>query len=66
MAEALVKYETIDSDQIQDIMAGRSPRPPDGWDDSEPRPGGGAHADGGEQPSRSGPKGPIGGPAEQH
>jgi cell division protease FtsH len=28
MAEALIKYETIDSDQIDDIMAGRPPREP--------------------------------------
>jgi len=28
MAEALVQYETIDDDQIQDIMAGKAPRPP--------------------------------------
>ena len=26
MAEALVQYETIDDDQIQDIMAGKTPR----------------------------------------
>ncbi len=28
MAKALLDWETIDSDQIDDIMAGRSPRPP--------------------------------------
>jgi cell division protease FtsH len=33
MAEALIKYETLESDQITDIMEGRTPRPPDGWDD---------------------------------
>ncbi|MCS6946296.1 MAG: ATP-dependent metalloprotease, partial [Steroidobacteraceae bacterium] len=38
MADALIKYETIDEAQIKDIMAGRTPRPPDGWDDSAPRP----------------------------
>jgi len=32
MAEALVKYETIDSDQINEIMAGQPPTPPPGWD----------------------------------
>jgi len=36
MAEALVKYETIDSNQIDDIMQGKTPRPPAGWDDSTP------------------------------
>jgi cell division protease FtsH len=34
MAQALIKYETIDEDQIKDIMDGRPPRPPEGWDDS--------------------------------
>jgi cell division protease FtsH len=34
MAEALMKYETIDGRQIDDIMAGRPPRPPLDW--SEP------------------------------
>jgi cell division protease FtsH len=28
MAKALLEWETIDSDQISDIMAGRPPRPP--------------------------------------
>jgi len=28
MAKALLEWETIDSDQINDIMAGRPPRPP--------------------------------------
>lgn len=31
MADALIKYETIDSDQIDDIMAGRVPREPRDW-----------------------------------
>ena len=35
MAEALIKYETIDSDQIDDIMEGKVPRPPSGWDDHD-------------------------------
>ncbi len=34
MAEALVKYETIDDGQIKDIMAGRPPRTPADWDDT--------------------------------
>src|SRR5262249_44706427 len=36
MAEALIKYETIDEDQLKDIMAGRTPKPPSDWDDSLP------------------------------
>jgi cell division protease FtsH len=35
MAEALIKYETIDTEQIEDIMAGRDPRPPSGWGDDD-------------------------------
>ncbi|ABI57317.1 ATP-dependent zinc metalloprotease FtsH [Alkalilimnicola ehrlichii MLHE-1] len=31
MADALMRYETIDRAQIDDIMAGREPRPPKGW-----------------------------------
>ena len=33
MADALMKYETIDSNQIDDIMEGKVPRPPSGWSD---------------------------------
>jgi len=32
MAEALMKYETIDAHQIKEIMAGKAPTPPEGWD----------------------------------
>ncbi|MGM0449447.1 MAG: ATP-dependent zinc metalloprotease FtsH [Pseudomonadota bacterium] len=35
MADALMKYETIDGGQIDDIMAGKVPRPPSGWDDDD-------------------------------
>ncbi|MEJ2464662.1 MAG: ATP-dependent zinc metalloprotease FtsH, partial [Candidatus Thiodiazotropha sp.] len=35
MAEALVKYETIDTDQINDIMQGKTPRPPKDWVDPD-------------------------------
>ncbi len=33
MAEALLKYETIEFDQIKDVMEGRTPREPNGWND---------------------------------
>jgi cell division protease FtsH len=45
MADALMKFETIDDSQIKDIMSGRPPQPPAGWDESmasrvgRPRPG---------------------------
>lgn len=35
MADALMKYETIDADQLKDIMAGRTPRPPKDWEDGD-------------------------------
>jgi len=66
MADALIKYETIDSDQINDIMAGKTPNPPKDWeDDSEPGSGGGAEVLPEEKPGEDS-KGPIGGPAGQH
>ena len=61
MAEALMKYETIDAEQIDDIMSGREPREPRGWgggDDS------GAPQAKVDEPSR--PEKPIGGPAAEH
>jgi cell division protease FtsH len=65
MAEALIKYETIDSDQIDAIMDGRPPEPPKDWDDSSEGSGGSAvsSSDG---LSGKDSKGPIGGPAGQH
>ena len=37
MAEALMKYETIDKHQIDDLMARIPVRDPQGWDDTPPR-----------------------------
>jgi len=34
MADALMKYETIDEEQLKDLMAGKTPKPPAGWDES--------------------------------
>ena len=63
MADALIKYETIDADQIDDIMAGRPPREPaDVGADSEP-PVAGSPINLDKKPQG---KGPIGDPAQQH
>jgi cell division protease FtsH len=63
MADALVKYETIDDQQIGDIMAGREPKPPEGWDDVGGGSGGKpAVVDAPELPNTP----PIGTPAGQH
>ncbi|MCU1748533.1 ATP-dependent zinc metalloprotease FtsH [Pseudomonas sp. 6D_7.1_Bac1] len=54
MADALMKYETIDAEQIDDIMAGRTPREPRDWS-------GGTGTPPVVQEER--PETPIGGPA---
>ncbi|MDX1253436.1 MAG: ATP-dependent zinc metalloprotease FtsH [Gammaproteobacteria bacterium] len=65
MADALIKYETIDSDQIDDIMSGREIRPPKGWGEDSGSGRGGASAG-----TSSGDKSPDatidGRPAGQH
>ncbi|KAF0864689.1 ATP-dependent zinc metalloprotease FtsH [Pseudomonas sp. LD120] len=58
MADALMKYETIDADQIDDIMAGRTPREPRDWE------GGSGTPPPVVQNER--PETPIGGPAADH
>ncbi|MFZ4551841.1 MAG: ATP-dependent zinc metalloprotease FtsH [Aquabacterium sp.] len=42
MAKALLDWETIDAEQIDDIMAGREPRPPKDWTPPSNRNNGGA------------------------
>jgi cell division protease FtsH len=41
MAKALLEWETIDAEQIDDIMAGKPPRPPKDWTPRNPNVGGG-------------------------
>ena len=62
MANALIKFETIDSDQIADIMEGRDPRPPSGWDDDSQAGGPSSSS----KDSKDAKDTPIGGPAGQH
>ncbi len=63
MAEALMKYETINKYQIDDLMARRPVREPQGWDDTPP------HADLKADESKGADdkktEKPIGGAAEQ-
>ena len=62
MAEALMKYETIDAEQIDDIMSGRVPREPKGWGGGDGSSGTPAvKADEADRPEK-----PIGGPAAEH
>jgi cell division protease FtsH len=60
MADALIKYETINGDQIDQIMEGREPDPPADWQDSEP-----GISDSKDDASDTGDRTSIGGPAEQ-
>jgi cell division protease FtsH len=59
MADALMQFETIDAEQIDDIMEGKMPRPPSDWsgDDRDTPP------DEGEAESAGNP---IGGAATEH
>jgi cell division protease FtsH len=62
MAAALLKYETIDEQQIKDIMDGRDPKPPADWD--EPSEPGKLIQRGGVADEKG--AAPLGGPAGQH
>jgi cell division protease FtsH len=66
MAEALIKYETLGVEQIDDIMTGRAPRPPEDWmDDDSSRGARGPEVE--DKPaSETGKDGQIGGPASLH
>ncbi len=63
MAEALIRYETIDDQQIKDLMAGKEPKPPEDWDDASlTPPGSPPPAETDKKPGLGG----VGTPAGQH
>ncbi|HIG41197.1 MAG: ATP-dependent zinc metalloprotease FtsH [bacterium] len=64
MAVALLDYETIDKSQIDEIMAGRKPSPPESWDDKNSDSVGGDVEP--ETQPKPRPNGPVGGPAGEH
>ena len=66
MADALMKYETIDAEQINDIMSNKPPRPPQGWNDDQHSGGEPVPAPERESKPSSEKDGTIGGPAGQH
>ena len=66
MAEALIKYETIDSNQIDDIMSGRPPRAPEDWSGDADIETGQPEESSRDGSPENGSKGEIGGPAGQH
>ena len=47
MAKALIEWETIDAEQIDDIIAGKEPRPPKDWTPRNPSVGGTGGSSGG-------------------
>ena len=60
MKDALMEYETIDADQVDDLMARRKVRPPHQWDDNDSDSSGGAS-----NAKKSTPKDPeVGDPIE--
>lgn len=64
MAQALIKYETIELSQINDIMEGKVPRPPEDWTDkSDSSPDDSSNDKGAE--AKTGDT-PIGDPASEH
>ncbi len=67
MKDALMEYETIDAEQVDDLMSRRKVRPPKDWHDTDlggtPKGGSTASADS-EKPAQG--TGPIGGPAKDH
>jgi cell division protease FtsH len=59
MADALIRYETIDSSQIDQIMEGHEPDPPEDWHESD------SDTSGEDDASDTDERPTIGGPAEQ-
>ena len=69
MADALIEFETLDTDQIDDIMEGKPPRPPASWDSSEnddDNSAAGEPSDTSEEDHTTDRKDGIGGPANSH
>ena len=64
MADALMKYETINEIQIKDIMEGRNPQPPEDWDDSAENQNSSGEKSVSSKPDEA--PGKIGDPAQEH
>jgi cell division protease FtsH len=60
MKDALIEFETIDADQVDDLMSRRKVRPPKQWDDDSDNKSGGSAT----RAEDSTGEGPIGGPVE--
>ena len=69
MKDALMEYETIDADQVADLMARKKVRPPKDWGDGfagGSSSGGGSSSVGDEEKPKTENEPVVGGPAEEH
>ncbi|OUS28496.1 ATP-dependent metalloprotease [Gammaproteobacteria bacterium 45_16_T64] len=66
MADALMKYETLDAEQIKELMARKPPSPPKDWHDTDSGSGDAPVEKVEPKESGSDGKGTIGGPANTH
>lgn len=64
MKDALMEYETIDAEQINDIMDGRKPRPPADWSNNDT--GSGSSSSEAKEPDSESKDSTIGGTASEH
>jgi len=65
MKDALIEYEVIDSDQVEDLMLRRKVRPPKDWGDSFDNSSNKTDGDS-SSPKESDSTAPLGGPASEH
>ncbi len=67
MKDALMEFETIDADQVDDLMHRRKVRPPQNWDNDDSDNGAGKQSAASSEEAVSEPakEGPIGGPVEE-
>ena len=67
MKDALMEYETIDSEQVDDLMARKKVRPPHGWSNKDSDDSGATPDASDSDSTKTEPKNPgVGGPANQH
>lgn len=66
MKDALMEYETLDAEQVSDLMARRKVRPPRDWHDNNLGGGSGPAEDTDKSPAADDKGNPVGGPLSGH